>query len=265
MTPSLPSLFISHGAPDILLRRQASLDVLDELGKRLPEPRGIVIVSAHWSADPVGVTLGERLASMHDFSGFPNALNELAYPARGDDELSRSVLRALESQGISSAPVNDRGLDHGAWVPLTFMYPRAQIPVVQVSLPAGSLQDVAEMGRALAPLRDAGVLIIGSGGSVHNLRALRRDARADAWALEFEDWLNECVEDGRFDHLLDPHSYTEHFRQAHPTLEHYAPLLVAWAAAGTEQAGRRIHHSFDYANLGMSFFAFGGVEHRVAR
>lgn len=257
MSQTLPTLFISHGAPDILMRQQVSVDTLRGLGSRMPEPQGIVMVSAHWVKDPVGVTAGKRQRTIHDFSGFPDELYAVQYPARGDDDLSRRVSQALLAGGLGSELAHERGLDHGAWIPLHFMYPDAGIPVVQVSLPAGSLEDLAELGEALAPLRRQGVLIIGSGGSVHNLHALNRDGRTDDWALEFETWLYEAVENNHFDRLVAAERLPNSFRQAHPTVEHYAPIVVAWAAAGPDQPGRRIHHSFDYGNLGMSFFEFG--------
>lgn len=181
----------------------------------------------------------------------------MEYPARGDDALSDTVLRALRKGGIPSHNVRERGLDHGAWVPLHFLYPDARIPVVQVSLPAGTPQDLAKMGEVLAPLRQEGVLIMGSGGSVHNLRAINPNGETDNWALEFEAWLREAVEENHFDWLISEEHLPQSFRQAHPTVEHFAPLIFAWAAGGADQPGRRIHHSFDYGNIGMSVFAFG--------
>ena len=149
-----------------------------------------------------------------------------------------------------------RGLDHGVWIPLMLMYPEADIPVIQVSLPASSLEDVARTGKALSPLRDDGVLVIGSGGSVHNLRALKLDGTTDDWVLQFEDWLFETVEGNRFNDLITPDKFTDIFRQAHPTIEHYAPLVFAWSAAGPEERGKRIHRSVSHGNLGLSMYAF---------
>jgi len=257
MSGPLPTLFISHGAPDILIRHQASVETLRELGQRFPDPRAIVVVSAHWIHDPVGITLAEQLATIHDFGGFPSDLYRVQYPASGDDDLSREIARALDAQGITNELVPERGLDHGVWIPLSFMYPDARIPVIQVSLPAGSLQDLSDLGEALAPLSGEGVLVIGSGGSVHNLGALNRQGPTEAWAVEFENWLLEAVEQGHFEWLIQEQWFPLNFRHAHPTLEHYAPLVVAWAAGGADRPGRRIHHSFDYGNLGMSFFTFG--------
>ena len=253
-----PTLYLSHGAPDILLRRTEASDFLGGLETLLPQPSGIVVVSAHWIDDPVGITSDERLKTIHDFGGFPRALYEMDYPARGDADLSRRIASLLSAAAIENRLVAGRGLDHGAWVPLRLIYPRARNPVVQVSLPVATLQELAQFGQALAPLRQEGVLIIGSGSSVHNLRAMNREHRSDPWALEFEEWLRQAVEQNHFERLIDSDSFPPIFQQAHPTLEHYAPLVVSWSAAETGRAGTRIHQSFDYGNIGMSMFAFGG-------
>lgn len=195
---SLPSLFVSHGAPDILLSEHEAAGALRDLGRRLPEPRAILIVSAHWVDNPVGITAGRLLPTLHDFGGFPDALYRMQYPAKGDDALSADVARRLQEKGLESRLHDARGLDHGAWIPLTIMYPEARIPVVQVSLPTGSLADAAQMGAALAPLRHQGALVVGSGGSVHNLRTLKLNREPDDWAIDFEQWLLNVIEGNRF-------------------------------------------------------------------
>ena len=253
----LPSLFISHGAPDILLSGHEALAALKDLAVRLPRPRAIVVVSAHWIADPIGVTVGEPLPTIHDFGGFPDALYAMQYPASGDRRLADELMRRLDENGLDRQLYEGRGLDHGAWIPLTTMFPEADIPVVQVSLPTGSMEDLTRLGVALGPLRRQGALIIGSGGSTHNLRALNRLGKADAWAIEFEQWLLESIECGPFDRLITPELFPPTFHRAHPTLEHYAPLVVAWAAGDRDRPGQRLHHSFSYGNLGMSLFSFG--------
>lgn len=258
MKTLLPSLFLSHGAPDILLSEHEAVPALRALGERLPRPRAVVIVSAHWVDEPVGITVGEQLPTIHDFGGFPETLYALRYPARGDDVLSAEVLRRLAGHGMAAQLRGQRGLDHGAWIPLMIMYPEADIPVVQVALPGGAPDELVRLGTALAPLRREGVLIIGSGGSVHNLRALdTAGGHTDDWAVRFEHWLFEAVEGNHFERLISPADFPSTFRRAHPTLEHYAPLVVAWAAGDREAPGRRIHHSFSYGNLGMSCFEFG--------
>jgi 4,5-DOPA dioxygenase extradiol len=217
-----------------------------------------VVVSAHWIDDPVGITTGGRLKTIHDFSGFPKQLYEVGYPAKGDDTLSQKISRLLSGVNIENRLVKERGLDHGAWMPLKLIYPEAQFPVIQISLPAVTVKDLLLFGEALGQLREEGTLIIGSGSSVHNLRLMNLQNRTDPRAVEFEDWLREAVEQNHFDWLVNREIYPPNFQRAHPTLEHYTPLIIAWSAAGVTTPGVRIHYSFDYGNIGMSMFAFGG-------
>ena len=253
----MPSLFLSHGAPDMVITEKDARDALRTLATRLPRPSAIVVVSAHWSADPLGVTAGDRLRTIHDFGGFPAELYALQYPAQGSQTLSNEIKERLHEQGFVARLDTERGLDHGAWIPLMIMYPDAEIPVVQVSLPAGSLNDLVRLGTALRPLCQRGVLVIGSGGSVHNLRALNQVAKTDDWAVQFEHWLRQTVEGNHFSRLITTTDFPTSFRRAHPTIEHYAPLVVAWAAGDRDLPGRRVHHGFTYGNLGMSCFEFG--------
>lgn len=257
MNKSMPSLFISHGAPDIILSKHPAVEATRALPARFPRPTAIVIVSAHWIDDPIGITAGGQLTTIHDFGGFADELYTLQYRARGDNAVSNRILQCLQEQGMRAEIHERRGLDHGAWIPLMMMYPEADVPVIQVSLPAASLEGVARLGKALSRLRDDGILIIGSGGSVHNLRALKLDGVTDNWALNFEDWLLETIEGNRFSDLITPVKLPGMFQQAHPTIEHYAPLVFAWSAADTEKKGRRFHHSMSYGNLGMSMYLFG--------
>ncbi len=257
MQPSLPTLFLSHGAPDILLSDDPAVAVFRGLGARFPRPSAIAVVSAHWIASPVGITGPEALATIHDFGGFPAELYSLSYPARGAVELTASVAGLLEAADIAHRVHPGRGLDHGAWIPLSLIYPDAGIPVIQVSLPSGDPVACARLGEALAPLAAQGVLVIGSGGSVHNLRLLKRQGPPDPWALGFESWLRETVEIGAFDRLLDPARHRDDFSRAHPTLDHFAPLIVAWAAGGRVRPGARFAEGFTYGNLGMSCYVFG--------
>ncbi len=257
MNQTLPTLFVSHGAPDIVLRDISATRAMRELGELFVEPKGIVIVSAHWIDEPIGITGDAELETIHDFGGFSRELYSMRYPAKGDTQLTSRVGALLQQRGITSRAVSGRGLDHGAWLPLKLIYPEANIRVVQLSLPAGSLTDLARMGEALAPLREEGVLIIGSGGTVHNLRAVNPEGQTEAWAEEFEQWLYQAVTENHFDWLTSGRDFPESFRMAHPTVEHYAPLVFAWAAADGSQPGRRFHHSFDYGNIGMSIYLFG--------
>jgi len=256
MSTCQPTLFISHGAPDFVLTEHVANHALRSLSGKLASPKAIVIISAHWIESPIGITSAESHQMVYDFSGFPDALYQLTYPARGDPALAHQIGGQLESAGFSVNLDQERGLDHGAWVPLMLIYPTAGIPVIQVSLPKGNLREAARLGEALTPLREQNVLIIGSGGSVHNLGAMNREEHTDVWAKKFEYWLQDNVQGNRFDRVVNPQQFTPLFDQAHPTPEHFAPLVVAWAAGNKHKPGRRFHQSFMYGNIGMAMFEF---------
>jgi 4,5-DOPA dioxygenase extradiol len=258
--PQLPTLFLSHGAPDILLSEHPLVAVFRGLAARLPTPRAIVVISAHWIDSPVGITGAGPLPIIHDFGGFPEILYAEQYAAHGSAELCAEVGDLLDAAGIPYRVHDDRGLDHGAWIPLKLTCPSAEPPVLQVSLPVGDLHACARLGEALGPLPARGVLVIGSGGSVHNLRLLKRQGPPDPWAPGFEGWLRATVEAGAFGSLVDPAAHPEDFGRAHPSLEHFAPLVVAWAAGGRGRPGRRFAEGFMYGNLGMSCYAFGETD-----
>ncbi len=257
--PAAPSLFISHGAPDILLGDSPAKRAIRELGSLLTDAKGVVVVSAHWIASPIRVTAGAAPETLHDFGGSAPELRRLSYPAPGSETLSNRVLELLDAAAIEVAADPRRGWDHGVWIPLMLALPEANAPVVQVSLPNGSLAEVVALGKALAPLRREGIAVIGSGGSVHNLRALSRDegASPEAWAASFDEWLRDAIEGNRFAELSDPARLPDTFLQAHPSPEHFAPILLAWAAGDPAQPGRRLHQSFTLGNLGLSMYRFG--------
>ncbi|MCW8891396.1 MAG: dioxygenase [Sedimenticola sp.] len=257
MPKILPTLFLSHGAPDFILTEHIANQALKELGNKFPSPTAVVILSAHWTSSPVSITAAATLPTIHDFSGFPDELYQISYPAKGDPVLAQQIRERLEKAGIASELNHAHGLDHGAWIPLMLIYPEADIPVIQVSLPKGNFRACAQLGEALAPLRNQGILIIGSGGSVHNLSMMNQRAHTDVWAKKFEHWLRNSVEGNRFDCLLNPRQFTPLYDQAHPTPEHFAPLVAAWAAGNRCKPGKRFHHSFMYGNLGMAMYAFG--------
>ncbi|MCG8429415.1 MAG: dioxygenase [Chromatiales bacterium] len=258
MQKHYPTLFISHGAPDLVMSQHAAASAFKALGQRFSNPKAIVMISAHWISDPIAITASESPATIHDFSGFPETLYTLEYPAPGEPQLAESIAQHLEQAGLLAALDKQRGIDHGTWIPLMLMYPQANIPVVQVSLPPGDIDQCTQLGEVLAPLRDEGVLIIGSGSSVHNLRALTADNQQPAdWVIAFEEWLLKTIEGNHYNHASNPKYFPQEFNIAHPTIEHYLPLIVAWAAADKEAPGKLIHQSFTYGNLGMSFYEFG--------
>ena len=193
--------------------------------------------------------------TIHDFAGFPRELYEIRYPAPGAPELAQRIVALLADAGLAAATDARWGLDHGAWVPLALMYPQADIPVVQLALqPALGPRHHFELGRALAPLREEGVLILGSGGATHNLRELGApDTPPPPWARGFSDWLEQTVGVGDDAALLDYRARAPQAARNHPSEEHLLPLFVAAGAGGR---GRRVHTSTTYGSLMMDFYRF---------
>lgn len=230
MAMKLPSLFISHGAPDLPLTDHPARDFLRALGTSLPKPDGIIIASAHWYTSSLTLTNPKRHETIHDFYGFPPALYQLSYPAPGSKELAQRAIDALAAAGHDASADSARGLDHGAWVPLRASYPEAEIPVVQISLlQTGDPKVHYSVGSALAPLRADNILIIGSGSSTHNLSQILPPGSSPAtWALEFEAWLNDCVTRCDLQALFDFHTTAPHAHVAHPSVEHFLPLFLPW-------------------------------------
>ena len=263
MDPLLPSLFLSHGAPDLAISDHAAAAFLCGLSASLPRPKGIVICSAHWITPGLRMTGDGTLDTIHDFAGFPPALYRIDYPARGESWIREALETALAVAGFSVSVESSRGLDHGAWVPLMLAFPQAEVPVVQLSLD-GRLDGTGQLavGRALAPLRAAGILVIGSGASVHNLRTMAPEGTpVPTWAQAFEDWTDEQLSLGELGRLAAFQDEAPYARLAHPTVEHFLPLLFAAGAgdragSGAVTTGRRLHRSFSYGSLGMSAWAF---------
>ncbi|MCC6332655.1 MAG: dioxygenase [Myxococcales bacterium] len=231
MTKRLPSLFLAHGAP-ILLDMPGWVSELKAWADALPKPKAILILSAHWEERPLTLGATATVPLVYDFYGFPEKYYRQQYPAPGAPALAARVKELLSaSQPVVEEP--GRGLDHGAYVPLVAMYPLADVPVLQVSLPTLEPRPLLELGKALAPLRDEGVLIIGSGFITHNLRAmmLSGDAPAPGWALDFDGYVADALSRKDVDALLDYRAKAPGVRLALPTHEHFVPLLVAQGAA----------------------------------
>jgi 4,5-DOPA dioxygenase extradiol len=255
-----PAVYISHGSPMVALDREG--DYARALRGFASEvrPRAILVVSAHWEAPaPPRVTSAPRPATIHDFAGFPDPLYRLAYRCPGAPDLAEAVTRALRSERIDAAPDPARGLDHGAWVPLSLAFPAAEIPVVELSLPVPRTpQDLLSVGRALAPLREDGVLLVGSGGVVHNLGRVvfeDRDAPVDSWAREFDAWVWGRLRERDDDGIAAYRSRAPHAREAVPTSEHFDPIFFVLGAAGGGDRPIPIYEGFEHANLSMRCFA----------
>jgi 4,5-DOPA dioxygenase extradiol len=252
---SMPTVFVSHGSPMLILEDVPARAFLASLGKLVPKPTAIIAVSAHWDTDLPAVSLARKPSTIHDFYGFPEALYRLRYDAKGAPELAE---RVAQLTGAAHDP--HRGLDHGAWVPAMLGWPQADIPIFQLSVqPNESPAHHIELGRKLSPLREEGVLVMGSGSATHNLRALVRDngdAEPEPWAKAFDDWLAETLEKGDETGLVDYRRSAPYAREAHPTDEHFLPLHVAYGAAGEGARGRPLHRSFTLGNLSMASYAF---------
>ncbi|SMH59169.1 DODA-type extradiol aromatic ring-opening family dioxygenase [Azospirillum agricola] len=251
--PVFPSVFVSHGAPTLVLENSAGRDFLATLGTRLGRPSAILAVSAHWTTRVPAVSGASRPETVHDFHGFPDALYRLRYPAPGAPALAERVA------GLTGAVVDPtQGLDHGAWVPLMLMYPEADIPVAQFAVqPGRGAAEHIALGHRLAELRQEGVLVLASGGAVHNLREfVYGGGRTAPWASGFADWLDATLTAGDGDAVADWLSRCPDARRAHPTDEHFLPLPVALGAAGERFRAERLHAGFEHGSLGMQAYAF---------
>jgi len=230
MTAKMPVLFQAHGAPP-LLDDPGWIAELAAWGKALPRPTAIVVVSAHWEERPLAIGAIKPLPLIYDFYGFPEKFYRLQYPAPGAPGVAQRIRDLLAGASIPCIDEPGRGLDHGTYLPLMCMYPGAEIPVLQISLPSQVPAELFAVGQALAPLRGEGVLIIGSGFLTHNLRALAL-RETPAWASELDGWAADVLVRHDVDALLDYRRRAPGVREALPTHEHFVPVIVAAGAAG---------------------------------
>ena len=237
MTAPMPALYLSHGAPPLVDDRLWTRE-LRALAGDLPRPTAILVVSAHWESAPLMLGATETVPLVYDFGGFDRRFYEVRYAAPGAPTLADRVQALMPaSEPVTRMP--SRGLDHGAYVPLTVMYPDADIPVLQMSLPTLDPARLLELGRRLRPLREEGVLIIGSGFATHGLpflRDFRVDAAAPGWSKEFDAWMAEALRRGAVDELVDFRNQAPGMPYAHPTIEHFAPMFVTLGAATDPEA-----------------------------
>ncbi|TAG27795.1 MAG: dioxygenase [Burkholderiales bacterium] len=264
----LPTLFISHGSPMFALEPGQAGPLLTQLGQSLPRPKAIAVISPHWMTRGSAVCVADEPETIHDFGGFDPRLYQMQYPSKlgvAGMESAQTAIKLLANAGWNPVATDRWGLDHGTWVPLLYLYPHADVPVFQISLPAGlSLAQALAYGQALAGLRSEGVLLIGSGSLTHNLSEFRGgrvlDAPISPYVLEFADWVREAVTKGDAQKLTRTFEEAPHAHRAHPTDEHYQPLLVAMGAAmlkGQANAGRLIDGGVAYGILSMDSFVFG--------
>ena len=261
LDPSTRVVFVSHGAPSIVIDDSPAHEFLAGLGARIGRPRAIIVATAHWTTREPAVSAAARPETIHDFGGFDPALYEMHYRAPGAPELAADVARRLAAAGLAPTIDPARGFDHGVWTPLMLMYPAADIPVVSLSVQP--LRDPAHhvrLGAALRPLIEDDVLILGSGAATHDLRRFRGqgiDAPEQADMREFAEWLNEKTGAGDVDALSDVWAQAPSARANHPTPEHLLPFHVALGAGAGR--GQRIHRSSSYGVLAMDAYRFAAA------
>ncbi len=253
------AFFVSHGSPMIALEDNIFTKALRSFGDSIQKSRAVVVMSAHWRAREAEVASASAPSMIYDFSGFPSALSKVVYPAKGSPEIAQEVWTRLTAAGIACQQNPSRGFDHGVWTPLVHVIPNASIPIVPLAIPrAAEPMDLMRIGEALAPLRDQGIALMGSGAITHNLGDLsfQENAPVAAWAAAFDDWVR--------DHLMhrDAKALTRflqdapHARQAHPTWEHFAPVFFALGAARSSDRYQSIVEGFQYGTMSMRSFAF---------
>ena len=260
----LPALFISHGAPLFAIEPGETGPALTRWGQRLAETsplRGVVIMSPHWMARGPTVMTSPAPATWHDFGGFPQPLYALQYPAPGSPALAQEVMDLLAAAGMAAQGDATRPLDHGAWVPLMHLFPKADVPVVQVALPVRwGPAEVLAMGQALRSLRERGVLVIGSGSMTHNLSEFFGGAREPApYVLAFSRWVESALARGDVPALLDYRAQAPHASRAHPSDDHFLPLFFALGAAAEEARPDYLSREVMYSMLAMDTFALQAV------
>jgi 4,5-DOPA dioxygenase extradiol len=258
-----PVLFVSHGAPTAALDRGPYAAALRRFGDGLSgaaRPAAIAVVSAHWQhRGAVGITAAARPETIHDFLGFPEALYRLTYDAPGEPRLAARIASHLSGAGVPAVVSLTRGRDHGAWVPLRLALPDATVPVVQVSLPAVPPEALLAFGEALRPLRDEGVLLVASGGMVHNLGAIdfqNPGGPAAPWAVAFDRWAWERAALQDREALARWRALAPEPARAHPSTDHFDPLLVAVGAAWPGERAESIHDAIAYGSLSLRSFTY---------
>lgn len=255
MKKRMPTLFAGHGSPMNAIADNAYTRTMAALGARLPRPDAILVISAHWQTRGAAATASDAPPTIHDFGGFPEALYRVSYPAPGSPALA-----ARAAELVGAAPTLEWGLDHGAWSVLRHLYPDASIPVVQLGLEHGlTPREHLERGARLRPLRDEGVLILGSGNLVHNLRRIDFDDGAEPfdWAVEFDAWTKEKLAARDFAALAGDLSAVPSGRLAVPTREHYDPVLYAAGASDADDAVRFEFDEIQNGSIAMRSVSFG--------
>lgn len=246
----LPSLFLAHGSPMLAIQDTDYTRFLKELGQKF-SPKAIVIFTAHWESERLTISSPEdEYGTIYDFMGFPEELYQITYPAKGSNEIVELLEEKFAAKGIQTQKDTSRGLDHGSWTLLSRLYPKANIPVVQVSVnPFLTPAEQFEIGQALNGLGKDDILVIGSGVTVHNLRALKWDqTKPEQWAIEFDDWLLDKIEKNDLTSLLNYEQLAPYAQIAVPRPEHFVPFFIAMGS-GAIQSANVIHRSYEMGTL----------------
>ena len=259
----MSTLFISHGSPTLAIEPGATGALLHALAQSLPRPKAILMVSAHWDTRIATLSLAEQPETIHDFGGFPKAMYEIQYPAKGAPSVAKKTAALLEKSGIAVQFAPTRGLDHGAWVPLMLMYPEADIPVTQLSVQSQAVQSQPssaahyQLGQAIRPLQEDNIMIIASGAITHNLHdffTAQRDARVLDYVPAFTHWVADKIEQNDMDALIHYRTKAPSGIRAHPSEDHLMPLFVALGAGAGKPVRYQPENTFGI--LAMDIYAW---------
>ncbi|MCT0230959.1 dioxygenase [Synechococcus sp. CS-1324] len=261
MATSPSVLFVAHGSPMFAIEPGAAGVALQSLATELDQPRAVLVISPHWETEVPTVSTASQLETIHDFGGFDPALYELQYPASGSPQAAQEIVQALQAKGLSVTTDPQRGLDHGAWVPLRYLFPAADVPVVPLSIQHhGGPEHAYRVGQALAPLTEQGWLIVASGNITHNLRDWQQATRSGgvdtSYAQRFSDWVDKQLSSGQVEALLHYREHQPDALRAHPRDEHLLPLFTALGAAGADAKPRAFHRGITDHVIAMDGYAF---------
>jgi 4,5-DOPA dioxygenase extradiol len=254
----MQSLFLAHGSPMNAIEDKEYTRFLEQYGKTL-QPKAIVVFTAHWESEVLTISSSdEQYETIYDFSGFPKELYQIKYPARGSSSLAKKIEETLNQQGISVRKDMTRGLDHGSWTLLRRLFPKADIPIVQISVnPFLHPEKQFEIGKALRGLNEEDVLVIGSGVTVHNLRMIKwGQTTPEQWAVEFDDWLIDKIKDNDLKALFNYESLAPHAKMAVPRAEHFVPLYIAMGSADSLENAKVIFRNYEFGTLSNLCYQF---------
>lgn len=254
----MPSYFFAHGAPSIVLEDNDYTKLLRQFKDHVPRPKAIVLFSAHWEESVQTVSAADTYETIYDFGGFQDELYQMTYPAKSEPKLVEQIQSLFTKHGIENVRNEKRGLDHGAWAVLKMLYPDADIPVIALSVNRYLTNEQQyQIGKALGELREQDILIIGSGGTVHNLRRLNWESQGiDEWAEQFDNWIQHKLESWDTEALFQYRELAPHTEDAVPTSEHFIPLLLAMGTGDANRKAKLLHRSYQYSNLSLSCWQF---------